>query len=121
MGMGKRKEMNRLRQLRTERGLTQEKLGELIGTTGATVQRLESGNRQLTEVWIKRLCKALKIEVADIFGPVDLDKAPSRKPSCVATIHHTHLAGFLVSLNEKGARTTVRPAKEPDHYQVEIE
>lgn len=66
--------MNRIRELRQEKGLTIEALAELVGTTGATIQRLETGNRQLTEKWINKIAKCLDVQVAELFGnilPVD--------------------------------------------------
>lgn len=62
--------MNRIRELRTERGLTQEQLAEMIGTTDATIQRLETGKRQLTQKWAELISAALKVDVSVIFGSI---------------------------------------------------
>lgn len=62
--------MNRIKELRLERRLTIEELAELVGTTGATIQRLETGARQLTEKWARRLSTTLNVQVAEIFGSI---------------------------------------------------
>lgn len=62
--------INRIRQLRLEKGLSQDALAELVGTTGPTIQRLESGKRQLTQTWATRISEHLGVEVAEIFGNI---------------------------------------------------
>jgi transcriptional regulator with XRE-family HTH domain len=58
--------MNRIKKLRKEKGLTLEQLGSLMGTTGATVQRLESSNRKLSEKWMHRLKDALDVSISEL-------------------------------------------------------
>lgn len=56
---------NRLKQLRTEKGLTQEELGEQVGLANNTISRYETGSNEPTkfETWQK---------LADFFNvPVD--------------------------------------------------
>lgn len=60
--------MNRIRQIREAQGLSQGQLGEMMGTTDATVQRIESGNRKLTESWLRRFAAALKVSHGEILG-----------------------------------------------------
>lgn len=71
-------DMNRIKDLREERGLTQDGLGELMGTTGETVQRLETGKRQLTQKWMERFAKALEVHVYELLEqrPPDWEGIP---------------------------------------------
>jgi repressor LexA len=62
--------MNRIRELRLQKGLTIDKLAELIGTTGATIQRLETGNRQLTEKWAHKISHGLGVQITELFGSI---------------------------------------------------
>lgn len=62
--------MNRIKELRSERGLTQAQLAEMVGTTDATIQRLESGKRQLTERWAAQISTVLGVDVSAVFGAI---------------------------------------------------
>lgn len=59
---------NRLRELRLERGLTQEVLADKIGTNAGQINKLESGTRRLSDVWISKLATALHCTPAEFFG-----------------------------------------------------
>lgn len=58
--------MNRIRQIREGKGLTLEELGERMDTTGATVQRLETGKRKLTDKWMHKLKEALDVSIPEL-------------------------------------------------------
>lgn len=57
---------NRIRQLRQARGLTLEALAQLVGTTPSQISRLEIGERRLTDDWMSRVSKALKVDWIDL-------------------------------------------------------
>lgn len=59
---------NRIKELRSARGITQEKLAELCDTSTPQIQRLESGNRQLNNKWIERISAALNVAPHDLFA-----------------------------------------------------
>lgn len=63
-------EMNRLKDIREARDLTQAQLAEMVGTTPATISRLESGPMQMTENWARRIAGALKVNVSELFGEI---------------------------------------------------
>ena len=42
----------------------------MIGTTAATVQRLETGKRKLTQEWAEALAPALRVHVDEVFGNI---------------------------------------------------
>ena len=50
---------NHLRAWREHRGLTQAKLAEAVGTTGAVISLLESGDRGLSDKWLRKLAPVL--------------------------------------------------------------
>lgn len=51
---------NHLRAWREFRHLTQEELGEKVGTSGNVISLLESGDRGLSYKWLQRLAPALE-------------------------------------------------------------
>lgn len=46
---------------RERRGMTQQQLADAIGTTGSVVSLLESGSRQLSPKWLRRIAAAFGI------------------------------------------------------------
>lgn len=62
--------MNRLRELREQKGLSQEKLAELIGVSHSTIQRLESGGMKMTDEYLAALSDALHCHPAEIITDV---------------------------------------------------
>ncbi len=50
---------NYLRAWREHRGLTQTRLAEMVGTTGAVISLLESGDRGLSDKWLRKLAPVL--------------------------------------------------------------
>lgn len=60
--MGKRavkESVNHLRAWREFRGLTQDQLAEMVDTAGNVIGNLESGQRGLSDKWLRRLAPAL--------------------------------------------------------------
>jgi transcriptional regulator with XRE-family HTH domain len=64
---------NHLRELRQKAGLSQEALARLMGTTRSQLNKLERGERRLTEKWIERAAKALGVPMARI---IEIDTVP---------------------------------------------
>lgn len=62
--------MNRIRHLREAKGLTLAQLADRIGTSHATVQRLESGKMKLTQDWATKIGSALAVPISEIFGEI---------------------------------------------------
>ncbi len=58
--------MNRVREWREARGWSQAHLGRLIDASQPQVDRLEKGERRLTDEWLKRLAKALGVGVSEL-------------------------------------------------------
>lgn len=60
--------MNRIKELRRLRGLTQDGLGKLVGTGRSQIVKLERGERRLTVEWMRRLARALECHPADLLA-----------------------------------------------------
>jgi transcriptional regulator with XRE-family HTH domain len=60
--------MNRIRELREQAGLSADALGQMLKppAKGPTITRLENGDRQLTERWMRRIAEALQVEPAEL-------------------------------------------------------
>jgi DNA-cytosine methyltransferase len=67
----------RVKELRTNRGLTQEDFAKVVGWDKTYLCRVESGKQNITIENITLLCSALKINLKDFFGPVDSETALS--------------------------------------------
>jgi len=57
---------NRIRQVRKSKGLTQGQLARLVGSTAATISRLETTDMTLSTKWVERLGVALDIQPGDL-------------------------------------------------------
>jgi len=67
---------NKLRAWREYRRLSQEELGEKVGTTGAVISLLENSRRDLSHKWLVRLAPALHTTAGYL-----LDHDPNDLPS----------------------------------------
>lgn len=56
----------RIRELRVRAGLTQAELAEQVGTTAATVSRLETNAMTVSTDWLERFAAVLKVHPADL-------------------------------------------------------
>jgi transcriptional regulator with XRE-family HTH domain len=61
---------NRIRELREERGLSQQQLAELLvpPTSKTQISKLELSQRRLSDAWLQRLGRALACHPAELFG-----------------------------------------------------
>ncbi|HEY1926512.1 MAG TPA: helix-turn-helix domain-containing protein [Caulobacteraceae bacterium] len=68
---------NHLRAWRELRGLTQAQLATIVGTEGSVISLLESGDRALSDKWLKRLAPALDTTPGLLldYEPTDVDQA----------------------------------------------
>ena len=60
--------MNRIREIREAAGLSSDELGERVGTSGAQIRRLETGERKLTADWMGRIAEVLGCTPADLIA-----------------------------------------------------
>jgi transcriptional regulator with XRE-family HTH domain len=73
--MPRNPEKNFVKAWRDHRGMTQAKLAEAIGTTGAVISLIEAGERRLSDKWAHRIAPVLKTRAGFLFDtdPNDLD------------------------------------------------
>src|SRR5262249_50792497 len=57
---------HRIREFRIRRGFTQAELAEKVGTTAATVSRLETDAMTVSTDWLERLAEVLGVHPADL-------------------------------------------------------
>lgn len=58
----------RVAEVRVQRGLTQDKLAEMLGVSGVYVRRVEIGRENLTLRSLTRIASTLGVPVADLFA-----------------------------------------------------
>lgn len=58
----------KIRQLRQQAGLSQERLAEMVGVTFQQVQKYESGFTTLNILKLQQISNALNVSVMDFFG-----------------------------------------------------
>src|SRR5262245_29426702 len=59
---------NNIRALRKAQRVSSDKLAARIGTSGATIRRLEAGGRQLTQIWMVKIADGLRCDPTDLIG-----------------------------------------------------
>jgi transcriptional regulator with XRE-family HTH domain len=69
--------MDRIRQLRKERGLSQVKLAVMADMDPATLNRLEQGKGNPNLKTLERVATALDVEVADLLGKAPASSQPN--------------------------------------------
>lgn len=57
---------SRLREIREQRGLTQEEVAHSAGMAPRHIQKIEAGEVNVTLRTIARLCRALQVEAAEL-------------------------------------------------------
>lgn len=96
---------NRVAEIRKLRGLTQDKLAELVGITKQQIWNLEKGRRKLHQEWLIKIAKALNCNIEDL-----LDKSDAEN------IKYNDEFAFL-SEEEKNLIRTFRKIKENEEVQ----
>ncbi|WP_437441477.1 helix-turn-helix domain-containing protein [Streptococcus uberis] len=71
--------MNRLKELRKEKGLTQSDLGKIFGVSKMTVLRWENGENQIKPDKAKQLADYFNVTIAYLLGHSDFEKSSSLK------------------------------------------
>jgi phage repressor protein C with HTH and peptisase S24 domain len=68
---------NRIAHIRHQRGWSMAELADRANTTPPTINKLEKGQRKLTDHWLERLSRALDVPMVALLGE---DAAPPRVP-----------------------------------------
>lgn len=59
---------NNIKKFRTLRGLSLQKLADMIGTSNQMIHLLENEKRKLTIDWLNKLASALRVEITDLLN-----------------------------------------------------
>ena len=90
-----RKMPNRLKELRTEKGLSQNELADALGVVRQQISKIESGERQLTQKWMVRLGRVLDCDPIEILNPTDAQVLGIREVSGSYSPPRVRVVGFL--------------------------
>lgn len=104
---------NRLKALRLLRDLTQEELAEKVGVTHSTIQRIESGKRQLTEDMVMRLARALSVHPGELFAPMFVDDEQDQAAKIAATMEAEDREHWLATGRKLAGIKAPPPAAAP--------
>jgi len=91
---------NRIREWRERKGLSRAKLGELVGTSLGQIQKLELGERRLTQEWMGKLAAHLDCNPVDLF-PIDAASGSDAARGRIATPLLAHILPALATF-ERG-------------------
>ena len=69
--------MNRIREYRTKRGLTQRELGEMVGLSSQGIANYETGHCEPRKYLIPLLCKALMTKEDKLFPKEEEKQEPA--------------------------------------------
>ena len=64
----------KIKVLRQQAGLSQEKLAEMVGVSFQQVQKYENGHTTLNIVKLQQIARALKHPICDFFGDMPVDR-----------------------------------------------
>lgn len=65
--------MNKIKEIRKIRHLSQKELADIVGTTSVNISYLEISRRGLSEKWIEKLSKALNCTKAQLLGEQSIE------------------------------------------------
>lgn len=97
---------NRIRELRTAKGWSQQTLAEAVDpkTSQPQIDRLEKAGRNLTQDWMRRVSKALGVEMAELLPKTEGAKVEPHKPAAdndpETVARRNHSASLNVPPNE---------------------
>jgi len=95
----------RIREIRQQRGLTQEQLAKLAKTTGATISRWESHPSRVTVPTLQNLARILDVTPSDLLGISPAAKTGGRGVAMIRNLSADALMAFDVSELENIANT----------------
>lgn len=69
--------LKRIREIRKKKGISSDKLGEMIGMSGAAIRNIEAGRRKIKVETLEKIAQALGVSVAELLEEHDEKKPPS--------------------------------------------
>ena len=76
----------RIKELRTRKGMTQEKLAEMIGVGERNLSKIECGNNFVTSETLSNILSALDVEPSELFNFKHLDEKEELKTELIEAI-----------------------------------
>ena len=76
----------RIKELRTCKGMTQEKLAEMIGVGERNLSKIECGNNFVTSETLSNILSALDVEPSELFNFKHLDEKEELKTELIEAI-----------------------------------
>ena len=91
--------INRLKEIRQQKGLTLAEVADKAETSLQQIQRLENGERRLTTDWIARLAKALNVSQAEIVPDLSDSETLNRIITKLRMLTELEQEAFEILLN----------------------
>lgn len=76
----------RIKEIRTRKGLTQEKLAELVGIGERNLSKIECGNNFITAETLSNILSALDVEPSELFNFQHLENTDELKEELINAI-----------------------------------
>ena len=92
--------MYRIKELRKQQGLTQNKLAELIGADSNLISRWETGKSKPISLYVQKLAQALGTSTDYLLGDTD-DSTPSSTPIAVSVVNSASNENDTVPVRER--------------------
>lgn len=89
----------RLRTLRQQRRLSQKALGEMVGSDGPRIHRIEKGLENPTLETLDKLARALVVDITDVFGARPEAEAGHATDRAAAVHDHPRLERLIASVD----------------------
>jgi transcriptional regulator with XRE-family HTH domain len=107
----------RLAELRERRALTLRELGKMSGVAADTINQIELGHRKARPSTLRKLARALKIDVQEFYAEPAIPKAEAPREAGPPQAKHEE---FAVALRELlvGLRNTAQPIMEQDDQTI---
>ena len=96
---------NRIRKLRTERGLTQKEMAEMTGIPYSTYSNYENNNREPSLEQLNKIANALNLTLQNLISPGSITAEVILDSDEMATLY-LGIIGNLKKLNATGFRET---------------
>ena len=67
--------LKRIREIRKKKGISSDKLGEMIGMSGAAIRNIEAGRRKIKVETLEKIAQALGVSVAELLSTPEEKKS----------------------------------------------
>lgn len=87
---------NRIAEWRKIRNLSMAKLGALVGTSDTQINKLEKGERRLSDEWLYKIATALNVRPSDLLSAEH--ESPQEIAEGLFSLLDEQQAGFVIQL-----------------------